>query len=100
VTATAECPRRGPDVDAVVRATGYRPDHTRLDVPDAMVDGQVVQHRGMSVAPGLYFLGLPRQHSRGSALLGFVQRDAAWLADRPGTDRSARPTVVAPIRTG
>jgi len=31
---------------------------------------------------GLYFLGLPWQHRRGSALLGFVQEDAAYLADR------------------
>ena len=27
-----------------------------------------------------YFLGLPRQHTRGSALLGFVKDDAAYLA--------------------
>jgi putative flavoprotein involved in K+ transport len=29
--------------------------------------------------PGLWFLGLPWQRTRGSALLGFVQRDAAHL---------------------
>jgi putative flavoprotein involved in K+ transport len=29
---------------------------------------------------GLYFIGLPWQHTRGSALLGFVGEDAAWLA--------------------
>ena len=32
--------------------------------------------------PGLYFLGLSWQHTRGSALLGFVNDDAAYLADR------------------
>lgn len=32
--------------------------------------------------PGLYFLGLPWQHTRGSALIGWVGRDAEYLADR------------------
>jgi putative flavoprotein involved in K+ transport len=45
---------------------------------------------------GLYFLGLPWQHSRGSALLGFVKKDAAWLADR--LDRSRRPVLGGPGR--
>jgi putative flavoprotein involved in K+ transport len=34
------------------------------------------------VVPGLYFLGLSWQHTRGSALLGFVNDDAAYLAER------------------
>jgi putative flavoprotein involved in K+ transport len=46
------------------------------------VDGRIVHQRGATEVPGLYFLGLPWQHSRGSALLGFVQHDAAFLADR------------------
>ena len=32
--------------------------------------------------PGLYFLGLSWQHTRGSALLGFVNDDAAYLAEQ------------------
>ena len=32
--------------------------------------------------PGLYFLGLSWQYTRGSALLGFVANDAAYLADQ------------------
>ena len=30
--------------------------------------------------PGLYFLGLPWQHTRGSALLGWVKDDAEYIA--------------------
>jgi putative flavoprotein involved in K+ transport len=30
--------------------------------------------------PGLYFLGLPWQHTRGSALLGWVKDDAQYIA--------------------
>jgi putative flavoprotein involved in K+ transport len=70
------------DVAAVVWATGFRPDHGWLDVPGAVVDGAPVQTRGISPVPGLFFLGMPWQHTRGSALLGFVQEDAAWLTER------------------
>ncbi len=70
------------DVAAVVWATGFRPDHGWLDVPGAVVDGAPAHARGVSPVPGLFFLGLPWQHTRGSALLGFVQEDAAWLAER------------------
>jgi hypothetical protein len=35
-------------------------------------EGQAAQRRGVTEVPGLYFLGLCWQHTRGSALLGFV----------------------------
>jgi putative flavoprotein involved in K+ transport len=47
-----------------------------------VADGRVAHRRGVTDVPGLYFLGLSWQHTRGSALLGFVADDAAWLADR------------------
>jgi putative flavoprotein involved in K+ transport len=75
-------------VDAVVWATGFRADFGWLDVPGAVVDGTAVHVRGVSPVPGLYFLGLPWQHTRGSALLGFVGEDAAWLADRMAAHRA------------
>jgi putative flavoprotein involved in K+ transport len=65
---------------SVVWATGFRSDWSWVDVPGVMHDGQVVHKRGVTPVPGLFFLGLPWQHSRGSALLGFVQDDAAFLA--------------------
>ncbi|HET9082263.1 MAG TPA: hypothetical protein VFO01_17330 [Trebonia sp.] len=46
---------------------------------------------------GLYFVGLPWQHSRGSALLGFVRDDTAYLADRaPDRQPAARPASQQP----
>jgi putative flavoprotein involved in K+ transport len=69
------------DLDAVVWATGFRPDYSWIDAP-AVTDGAGAprHHGGRSLAvPGLWFLGLPWQRTRGSALLGFVQRDAAHL---------------------
>jgi putative flavoprotein involved in K+ transport len=66
-------------VDAVVWATGFRSDYGWIDIPEVW-DGQQVHHRrGITDVPGLTFLGLPWQHTRGSALLGFVKEDAAWV---------------------
>jgi putative flavoprotein involved in K+ transport len=76
-------------VDAVVWATGYRSDYSWLHLPGVIVDGQVRHNAGVSDIPGLYFLGLPWQTCRGSALLGFVGADAATLADRMATDAAA-----------
>ena len=76
-------------VDAVVWATGFRPDYGWLEIPGAIVDGTPEHVRGVSPVPGMFFLGLPWQHTRGSALLGFVRDDAAWLADRLTADAAA-----------
>jgi len=68
------------EVGVVVWATGYRPDYSWIDVPGVLRDGRVVHARGVTEVPGLYFLGLSWQHTRGSALLGFVADDAAHVA--------------------
>jgi putative flavoprotein involved in K+ transport len=86
------------DVGVVVWATGYRPDYAWIHIPGVVREGQVVHRRGVTEVPGLYFLGLSWQHTRGSALLGFVDDDAAYLADRiatgPGTVGSAAAGVT------
>jgi putative flavoprotein involved in K+ transport len=69
-------------VGVVVWATGYRTDYTWIHIPGAVEHGRVVHQRGVTEIPGLYFLGLSWQHTRGSALLGFVNDDAAHLADQ------------------
>ena len=68
------------DVGVVVWATGYRSDYAWIHVPGVVREGHVVHRRGVTEVPGLYFLGLSWQHTRGSALLGFVSDDAAFLA--------------------
>jgi putative flavoprotein involved in K+ transport len=70
------------DVGVVVWATGYRPDYAWIHIPGVVREGHVVHRRGVTQIPGLYFLGLSWQHTRGSALLGFVNDDAAYLAER------------------
>ena len=85
------------DVEVVIWATGYRPDYSWIRIPGVTRDGQVAHRRGVTDVPGLYFLGLPWQHTRGSALLGFVHEDAAYLAGlitshaRAATAAASRP---------
>jgi putative flavoprotein involved in K+ transport len=69
-------------VRTVVWATGFTVDHSWIDVPVFDEDGGLVHRRGVTSSPGLYFLGLPWQHTRGSALLGWVQDDAAHIAEQ------------------
>jgi putative flavoprotein involved in K+ transport len=70
--------------DAIVWATGFRLDHSFVELPVFDAGGQVEHRRGVTSVPGLYFLGLPWQHTRGSALLGWVKDDAEFIARQIG----------------
>jgi putative flavoprotein involved in K+ transport len=70
------------NVGVVIWATGYRSDYSWIHVPEVIRDGRVAHKRGVTNVPGLYFLGLSWQYTRGSALLGFVNDDATYVADR------------------
>jgi len=54
-------------------------------------DSHVAHRRGVTDVPGLYFLGLAWQHTRGSALLGFVADDAAHVTRAAATNRAQVP---------
>jgi putative flavoprotein involved in K+ transport len=75
------------DVDGIVWATGFRLDHSWIDVPAFDDAGRVVHERGVTEAPAFYFLGLSWQHTRGSALLGWVKDDAEYIAQRIASRR-------------
>jgi putative flavoprotein involved in K+ transport len=78
------------DVAAVIWATGFRVDHSWVDVPVFDEAGRVVHRRGVTDSPGLYFLGLSWQHTRGSALLGWVNDDAEHVAQQIDSFRPAQ----------
>jgi putative flavoprotein involved in K+ transport len=84
------------DVELVIWATGYRPDYSWIHIPGVARDGQVVHRRGVTDVPGLYFLGLSWQHTRGSALLGFVHEDAAYLAGLITSHARAAEAAASP----
>ncbi len=69
-------------VGTVIWATGFRVDHSWIDLPVFDARGAVSHERGVTASPGLYFLGLTWQHTRGSALLGWVKDDAEYIASR------------------
>ena len=83
------------DVSAVIWATGFRNDHSWIDAPIFDDRHGIVHRRGATDSPGLYFLGLSWQHTRGSALIGWVADDAAYLAEAIKTFRTDRPTLAA-----
>jgi putative flavoprotein involved in K+ transport len=81
------------EVGTVLWATGFRVDHSWVDVPVFDDKGRPRHRRGVTESPGLYFLGLSWQHTRGSALLGWLKDDAEYIAEQI---RSFKP---APLET-
>jgi putative flavoprotein involved in K+ transport len=85
------------EVDAVIWATGYRPDFSWIDLPILGSNGRLRHRRGVTDVPGLLFLGLTWQWTRGSALIGWVKDDAAFLSERIAAPNEAS-TRIAPER--
>jgi putative flavoprotein involved in K+ transport len=86
------------EVDAVIWATGYRSDYSWIDTPIFDSSGRVEHRRGVTAVPGLYFLGLSWQHTRGSALVGWVKDDAEFIAEQiqaAQNERRERETLRA-----
>jgi len=93
------------EFDAVVWATGFITDHSWMDIPGVRDErGRIRHQRGVTPSPGLYVLGLTWQHTRTSALLGWVNNDAAYLAgqitsrtgERAHPGPAARASVASP----
>jgi len=83
------------EYDAVLWATGFRTDHSWIDVPQIKDrQGQIQHERGVTRAPGLYVLGLTWQHTRTSALLGWVTNDAEYLAEHIVSRATSNGPVV------
>jgi putative flavoprotein involved in K+ transport len=88
------------EVDAVIWATGYRADYSWIDLPIVDESGRLRHRRGVTDVPGLYFLGLTWQHTRGSALIGFIKDDAAFIAERIDENQQSRVPAQAGTSVG
>ena len=86
------------DARTVIWATGFGVDYSYIEAPVFSDDGAVIHTRGVTAASGLYFLGMPWQHTRGSALLGWVKDDAQRIADQ--ISKLATVQVDAPTSRG
>jgi len=90
------------EVDAVIWATGYRPDYSWIKLPIFDGEGRLRHRRGVTDVPGLYFLGLTWQYTRGSALIGFIKNDAQFIAEQAAAYRESKALDSArvPVGTG
>ncbi len=90
-------------VTSIIWATGFALDYGWLKIDAFDEKGRPRHQRGVSVEPGIYFLGLPWQSRRGSSFIWGVWHDAAHVADRIATQRkyleyrapAARETTAA-----
>ncbi|WP_330249262.1 MSMEG_0569 family flavin-dependent oxidoreductase [Nocardia sp. NBC_00565] len=68
-------------ITSVVWSVGFRTDYRWLRVGVFDGAGHPCHNRGVTTAPGLFFLGLPWLHTWGSGRFAAVARDAEFLAD-------------------
>jgi putative flavoprotein involved in K+ transport len=70
------------DIRTVIWATGFRPDHSWLDLPVIDRSGRLRHDGGVVTdAPGLYALGLPMLRTRASTYIHGAAADTQELAD-------------------
>jgi putative flavoprotein involved in K+ transport len=79
------------EITTVLWATGFRPDHSWLDIPARDRKGRIRHDGGVVTgAPGLYVLGLPVLRTRASTYIHGAAADTAALADHLHTFLSSR----------
>jgi putative flavoprotein involved in K+ transport len=74
-------------ITSIIWATGYAADYSWLKLDAFDAQGRPRHQRGVSVEPGIFFLGLPWQSRRASSFIWGVWHDAQHLADRISTQR-------------
>jgi putative flavoprotein involved in K+ transport len=79
------------NVTSVIWSIGYRPDFQFVKLPVFNERGFPETDRGLTKIPGLYFLGLPWQHTWGSARFSGIAEDAEFLASRVSESLAALP---------
>jgi putative flavoprotein involved in K+ transport len=71
------------EVKNIIWCTGYQTDYSWINLPSIFDEkGLPIQERGITSQKGLYFLGMPWQYRRGSALLQGVGTDAKYIANQ------------------
>lgn len=78
----------GEGIGTILWATGFRQSYDWLKVDAFDAAGAPRHQRGVSVAPDVYFLGLPWQSRRGSSFLWGVWHDARHIADQIAIQRA------------
>ena len=68
-------------IRTILWATGYRPDHSWLEVPVLDRKGQIRHDGGVVCSPGMYLMGMQFLRRRKSALIDGAGDDARDLSD-------------------
>jgi putative flavoprotein involved in K+ transport len=84
-------------IKTILWATGYRPDHSWLQVPVFDHKGRIRHHGGIVDHPGMYLLGAPLLRRRKSSFIHGAEDDArdlsqhlaSYLAGNPGAEVAA-----------
>ncbi|MBI1217335.1 MAG: SidA/IucD/PvdA family monooxygenase [Rhodobacteraceae bacterium] len=85
-------------ITTILWATGFALDFGWLQIDAFDAQGRPQHKRGVSVEPGVYFLGLPWQTRRGSSFIWGVWYDAKYVADHIVKQRAYtlyRPATAA-----
>jgi putative flavoprotein involved in K+ transport len=82
------------DITSTIWCTGFRMDFKFIEVPAFDARGYPHHERGISTAPGLYFIGLPWLHTWGSGRFRGVARDAEHIVEHIA-HACASPRAVA-----
>ncbi|NVN43291.1 NAD(P)-binding domain-containing protein [Asaia siamensis] len=84
-------------IGSIIWATGYGYDFSWLDL-DVLDERGAPRHEdGVSIEPGLYFLGLPWLTRRASPFIWGVWHDAARLAGHIAPDKAGGDVLRAPL---
>lgn len=68
------------EVNNIIWATGFSNPLSWIQIEGVFdKEGEIIHDRSVSTVEGLYFIGLPWQHRRGSALLQGVGNDADYI---------------------
>jgi len=79
------------EITTVLWATGFRPDHTWLDIPVCDRTGRIRHDGGVVIdAPGLYVLGLPVLRTRASTYIHGAVTDSQAVASHLHTHLGGR----------
>jgi putative flavoprotein involved in K+ transport len=80
------------EITTVLWATGFRPDHSWLDIPVRDRTGRIRHDGGVVTdAPGLYLLGMPVLRTRASTYIHGAATDSDALAGHLHTFLSSQP---------
>ena len=69
------------NITSIIWCVGFRPDFRFIDAEVFNMRGFPVQDRGVTAVRGLYFVGLPWQHTWGSARFAGIAEDAEYIAN-------------------